>query len=285
MTIREAIKIYSAVEIDLLLGHVLSKPREFLLLNPDYRVSTTQIKKLAELAKRKQNGEPIAYLLGYKYFYGLKFLVNKSVLIPRPESEWLVERGLKYIKTRPGKSLKVLDMGTGSGSLIIGLAAATTRSSGIMGSHTTSSSINWFASDVSAAALKVAKENSRLHKTLVKFLQRNLFANLPGKFDLILANLPYVPASDYKKLLAGLKHEPKLALTDGTNSSVLIEKFLRQVGPHLTARGLILMEIDPSSAAIMRKAAKESKLPFKLSFYKDLRGLTRYAAIKKLLPV
>jgi release factor glutamine methyltransferase len=281
MTIRQALKTYFNFEPDLLLAHVLNKSQEFLLLQPEHKLSAAQTSKLKALVKRRQRGEPIAYILGYKYFCGLKFLVNRSVLIPRPESEWLVEQGLNYLGRTPGAK-RVLDVGTGSGCLIVSLAA--TRTSSSKARSTTRSSIKWVASDISKAALAVARRNAKAHQAPVKFIQSNLFDKVPGKFDLILANLPYVPAKDYKKLYAGLRLEPKLALTDGTNHSVLIGKFLQQVAAHLNNKGLVLMEIDPTSEPAMRQVVKQFRLPLQLSFSRDLHRLVRYATIKKLPP-
>ncbi|HEX3095881.1 MAG TPA: HemK/PrmC family methyltransferase, partial [Patescibacteria group bacterium] len=126
MTIAESLKKYKDIEADLLLGAVLKQSKEFLYLHPDKVLTAGQTKKLADMVKKRKAGMPAAYLLGYKYFYGLEFKVNQHVLIPRPESEWLVDETLKIIsqklKRNAKEPLKVLDVGTGSGCLAISIA-------------------------------------------------------------------------------------------------------------------------------------------------------------------
>lgn len=277
MPVGDILKKYSEAESELLLAHVLHRPKEFLHLHPETRVTAPQKAKFLKLHTDFKKDVPMAYLLGYKYFYGLKFALNRHVLIPRPESEWLVERGLDYIKKHP-RAKRVLDMGTGSGAIIVSLAA-TTRSSMVNRSGTTRAGIEWLGADISKSALAVAKQNARTHKTSVKFIHSNLFESVPGKFDLIIANLPYVPANDYKKLYSNLKYEPKKALTDKTNNSITITQFLEQLGNRLNKYSLILMEIDPTSKPIIQRVAKPLQL--KLNFHKDYKGLTRYSTIIK----
>jgi len=287
MNIGQTLKISPNVEIDLLLAHIVNEPKEFLHLHPEYRLSPTQAKKLTALIKRRKKGEPIAYILGYKYFYGLKFAVNRNVLVPRPESEWLVEQGVKYLKNNPAAE-RVLDMGTGSGCLIISLAA-TTRTSIKTATHTTRASskpkkrpIQWVGADISKLALAMAKQNSRQHKTPVKFIQSNLFKSIKGKFDFIMANLPYVPAKIFKELHSHLKYEPKLALMDKGKDEMIIHKFLASLPKHLTDAGQAVMEIDPRNKPGIEKFARQNKLQLKINFHKDYQKLWRYAVIKKL---
>jgi release factor glutamine methyltransferase len=261
MTIREALSSSSGIETDLLLGHVLNKPKEFLLMNPAKNITQAQERKFKDLCKRRSQGEPVAYLLGYKYFFGLKFKVNPNVLIPRPESEWLVDRALHHLKHY--RTPKVLDVGTGSGAIAIVLSKL--------------QKIPVLASDISPKALAVARENNRALKAKVNFLHSNLLARINGQFDLIIANLPYVPLSDYKKLRQNLKYEPRLALTDGTDSSRLIAGFLREAESHLAPKGTVLLEIDPTSKKPIQSALTKKQ---SVKFFKDFRGLTRYAEIK-----
>ncbi len=264
MTIAKALKLYPAkIESDILLAHVLGQPKEFLYREADKELSKLQLGKFNTLVKKRMDGMPVAYLIGYKYFYGLKFLVNRSVLIPRPESEWLVDQALK----NASKSSRILDVGTGSGCLAIS-AAKNIKNAKIT------------AVDISAPALTVAKHNARLNKAKVKFIQSNLLSKVSGKFDIILANLPYVPVTDYEKLYAGLRFEPKLALTDGTNQFVLIEKLLKLAAKHLSAEGIILLEIDPKGKPFISKLVKNLFPARQVKFYTDIRGLTRFAEIK-----
>ncbi len=264
MTIREALKKYSKIESDLLLAHVLKKPKEFLYLNPKVTLSKEQQKAFLDFAKKRVAGMPVAYLLGYKYFYGLKFKLNKDVLIPRPETEWIVDEGLKMISESRKQNFTVLDVGTGSGCIAITIAKL--------------SDALVTATDISSRALKVAKRNALLNKVNVKFLQRDLLKNLTPKFDLIIANLPYVPAKDYKKLYKNLKHEPKLALVDSEADFNLYKKLLEQLPARLNRHACVILEFDPSYKQAVQKEIK--KMPSKsVKFFKDIRGVWRFCII------
>lgn len=252
MTIKDTLKKYQNIETEILLGHVLKKSKEFLYTHPEKKLTALELKKFKTLTKRRLKGEPIAYILGYKDFYGLRFKVNKNVLIPRPETEWLVEKAL----IQKNKN-RILDIGTGSGCIAIAIKK-----------HSKTSKVT--ASDISFKALAVAKANARNQTVKIKFIKSNLFSNLKGKFDMIIANLPYVPTSDYKKLKSNLKYEPKLAITDGTNTAEIYKRFLKDVKNHLSPKGLVLLEIDPST---------KKYLPKQALIYKDIAGLPRYAEI------
>ncbi len=238
MTIAEALKKYQDIEADLLLSHILNKTKEFLHMHPEKKLTEIQRKKFILLANYRRHGIPIAYLVGYKYFYGLKFKVTRDTLIPRPESEWLVEKAVGIIEAKLKKprkeKLKVLDMATGSGCIIVSVAK-----------QKYTNPVQFFAADVSEKALSIAKSNSRTHKTKIKFIKSDLFSKIDDEFDLIIANLPYVPISDYKKLKANLKYEPKLAITDGTDTFKLLKKFLDEAQNYLKPGGVLIIEVDP----------------------------------------
>lgn len=265
MTISEALKKYKDIEADLLLGHVLKQTKEFLYMHPEKKLTEIQRKKFILLANYRRHGIPIAYLLGYKYFYGLKFKVTRDTLIPRPETEWLVENALRVINAKLLKkksgTLKVLDLATGSGCIAISIKK------GLSGQK-----VKITASDISSKALNVAKANAKTHKASITFVNSNLFKNISGKFDLVIANLPYVPLSDYKKLYQNLKFEPKKALTDGADDFRLIQKFLKQIPEHLNERAVILLEVDPK----FFKSQKNNEW----RIIKDIHGLNRFALMK-----
>lgn len=262
MTIAEALKLYKDIEVDLLLGHVLKQTKEFLYIHPDKKLTPWQQKQIAKLSSQRRRGMPVAYLLGYKYFYGLRFKVTGDTLIPRPETEWLVEKSIGIIEAKlkkPRKNkLKVLDMATGSGCIIVSVAA-----------HLQKTQTEFWAADVSNKALTVAKQNAKANKAKVKFVHSNLFSKVKGEFDLIIANLPYVPSSDYKKLKDGLKFEPKLALTDGTNTFKLLKKFLAQARYYLKPGGVLIIEVDPKFFKVIDN--KNWRV------IRDYRNIDRYA--------
>jgi release factor glutamine methyltransferase len=259
MDIRLVKKQYTDIEVDLLLSYILKKPKEFLYMHPKTKLTPIQSELLVKLAKRRRDGEPIAYIVGYKYFYGLKFKVNKHVLTPRPETEWLVERALARVQglssKKPEKSkISVLDMGTGSGCIAISLAhSLATHHSPPAGRLKATIT----ASDVSAAALKVAAQNAKKYKTNVEFIQSDLFSNIPGKFNIIAANLPYVPQGMYELLYHHLRYEPKVAITDGTEVWDMYKRFFTQLPKHIAASGVVLMEIDDGSKPALTKMLKK----------------------------
>ncbi len=265
MTISEALKKYKDIEADLLLGHVLKKSKEFLYLNSEKKLTETQRKKFILAANYRRHGVPIAYIVGYKYFYGLKFKVSRDVLIPRPETEWLVEKSLRIISAklkRPHiKKLRVLDLGTGSGCIAISIAK-----------NIKSKYVEIDAIDQSFEALRLAKANAKTLKAKIHFIQSDLLANTEAKYDLIIANLPYVPISDYKKLYSNLKFEPKRALTDGHDDFRLIKKFLKQAPTHLQPGGTIILEVDP------KFFRQKQDHPWRI--VKDLHNLNRFALLK-----
>jgi release factor glutamine methyltransferase len=263
MTIAQALKKHPKIEADLLLGHVLKQSREFLYMHPDKKLTPKQAAAFENMAMKRKKGMPAAYLLGYKHFYGLKFKVNRDVLIPRPETEWLVDEAARIIKRlrkqNPSKLIKIIDVGTGSGAIAVSIAKAVNDKK-----------IQITATDISEKALLVAKANAKSNKVKINFKRSDLLAGVSGKFNIIIANLPYVPISDYKKLLQSLKYEPKLALTDGTDDFVLISKLLKQAKNNLAPNGIILLETDPASIKLFKSKGKITK---------DIRGLDRFIRI------
>lgn len=226
------------------------------------KITALQLKKFTKLVQQRLKRIPVAYLVGHKYFFGLKFAVTEDTLIPRPESEWLVERAIQ------NGARTILDVGTGSGCIAISIAK---HMRGLV-----------YATDISEKALAVARGNALTHKVKIDFNKRNLLDGLNKKFDLIIANLPYVPISDYKKLHKNLRYEPKSALTDGTNSFVLYKTLLQQLPSHLTAQGSCLLEIDPLTKPYLQMWVKQYLPDYIIIFFKDLNKLIRYAEIKKV---
>lgn len=259
MTIRQALS--RGDETDLLLSHVLHQPKEFLFLHSDKILSRAQQARFRQLLRRRHKGEPMAYILGYKYFYGLKFKVTKDVLIPRPETEWLVDRALTAIKNRK-YPLRLIDVGTGSGCIAISLAKQRTGKKALI-----------HASDISAKALAIARHNARQHHAKISFFRSDLLTRTKQKFDLLVANLPYVPPQDYTKLKTGLKYEPREALI-GTPD--LYKKLFAQLDDHLNFGALVLLEIDPSTKGLFANMLSKNPHVGGLKFIKDYHGLWRF---------
>lgn len=262
MTVKDILKTQYLEEIELLLMNVLGKSKEFLFLNPDFTLSQEQVNLLTDLVNRRKNGEPLAYITGSKNFYGRNFKVTKDTLIPRPETEELINLVLKLNKTKPIKS--ILDVGTGSGCIAITLAKELPVAS-------------IFASDISKEALEIAKENTKTHNAKITFFESDLLKNIPDQFDLIIANLPYVPEEIYKQNFEQLKNEPRLALVDAPNWPKTME-LLQTAHLHLNQGGSILLEHDPSAMDLISR--KANNIGFKnVQIFDDLKSLSRFAII------
>lgn len=262
-------------------------------MNPGYSLSANQLISLSALVKRREKGEPVAYILGYKDFYGLRFKVNKNVLIPRPETEVILDRIMNYeLGIMNLKVLRVLDVGTGSGCIIISLAKTLLHN----GNHC---ALEFYASDISAAALKVAKQNAGIHHANVKFIQSDLLQNIKGHFDIIIANLPYLSSHwtdgfsqsvDYNKLrpqfiqaqadIAGLKFEPKGALYTSDKGLLLIKRLLQQIANRENKPKLIFLEFDPRQKRELSSAIKKLLPKAEVKFHKDFAGRWRCAEIR-----
>lgn len=209
---------------------------------------------------------PAAYLLGYRDFYGLRFKVNKATLIPRPESEWLVEQTVRHLLKTGGQS-KVMDVGTGSGCLAIAIAKHAPKNTTIEGI------------DTSEKALAMAKANAAVHRVKIRFARCDAIKKPSSKYDAVVANLPYVPLTEYLKHLSGIKHEPRNAITDNSEDGKLITDFLSAWSSSLNPNGVILLEIDPLLERPIRNWHKHTRSRLRLSFHKDLQGLVRYCIL------
>lgn len=276
MTIAEAIKSDPKIETELLLSHVLNKPKEFLYLNPEHKLSKPQALKLSGLIKRRQKGEPIAYIVGYKYFYGLKFKVTKDTLVPRPETELLVDKALSVLAkltavkiANKKKKIKVLDVGTGSGCIAVSLAT----------SIHSRMQVNIIASDISKKALAVAKQNAKTHRAKVSFVLSDLLDKLVISPDLIIANLPYVSKKDKRSVAIDLKYEPSLALFTNDNGLSEIKRLLIQVSALKIKPKFVLLEFDPKQKPQLSSIIKKYLPGASIKFHRDLAKRWRVAQI------
>lgn len=277
--IRESILELKKSKIDspvldsrVLVKFILDFDETELIKNMDSPVSVTSANKIKKLIARRTKHEPIAYITGHKEFFGLDFFVNKNVLIPRPESEWLVEESIKYlVSSIKDAKLNIIDIGTGSGNIIVSIAK-------------TQPSHRFFASDISKKALDVAKRNLKQHNVKIKFYKSDLFESIPKqKFDLIIANLPYVPKNSSKKYVVRSKddidYEPMNAIFSKDNGAAIIKKFLVEAKDYLNTNGQILIELDPRNADEIKSCAKENFPNATLHLTKDLADFNRYLVI------
>jgi release factor glutamine methyltransferase len=214
---------------DVLLRHILKINRVQLYQTLDNELDFHTEQAFWSLIERHLNGEPVVYITGHKEFYGIDFMVDNRVLIPRPETELLVEKTLEIARDKRVNS--VADIGTGCGTIAISLALKLPET-------------KIYAIDISALALEVAVQNCRQHRVLDKIclLQGNLLEPLPGPVDMIVANLPYVKKDDIAKSYS-LCFEPPLALDGGEDGLSQIRQFCFQVKNKIKPGGSLLLEI------------------------------------------
>jgi release factor glutamine methyltransferase len=256
----------AALEGEILLRHVLGKSRAQLFTDLDSDVSPDDYKLLNKLIQRRVKGEPSAYITGNKEFYGLNFIVNRHVLIPRPETELLVEKAIDIC--RNNSYFLIADIGTGCGAIAISLAVNLP-------------SVKIYATDVSIKALEVAAQNCTKHGVTdrISFLRGDLLEPLPESIDLIIANLPYVREADIPAD-GPLSFEPQLALNGGERGLNKIERLCRQAGAKLNNQGSLLIEIGQGQAEDV-KAILHKYFPSGLiEVQKDLAGIERVVSLR-----
>ena len=203
----------SRLDSKLLLAKILNKKREELLINLEQEISSNHLLCYKNLIHRRSLNEPIAYITKEKEFWSKKFLVDKNTLIPRPETELMVEKLVKIFKE---KSISILDIGTGSGCILISLLSELKNSKGV-------------GIDISKKALETAKKNSEKHKMKnnIKFFRKSFDSKFNQKFDLIVSNPPYIKSSTIKNLKENIKrYEPRIALDGGNDGLDLIKKII-----------------------------------------------------------
>jgi release factor glutamine methyltransferase len=218
------------LDSELLLSKILNKKREKILINLDQKISKKNFFMYRRLIQRRSKNEPIAYIMEEKEFWSKNFFVNRDTLIPRPETELMVEEIIEIFKK---KRISILDIGTGSGCILISLLSELSNSKGV-------------GIDISKKALIVAKKNSDKHKILsnIKFLNKSLDAKFNEKFDLIVSNPPYIKSSEIKNLREDIKkYEPRIALDGGNDGLDLIKKVIYKTKYNLKAKGKLALEI------------------------------------------
>ncbi len=272
-------------DIQILLAHVLKKPREWVVSHPEFTLPWLANFKLQRLFRLRAKGVPIAYLTGHKEFFGFNFLVNKHTLVPRPDTEILVENVISVIA--PGrvgrehteaKQSLLIDIGTGSGCIPIAIQKTLQQKN-------PSYQLETIATDISKKALEVAKKNAQIHKTNITFLQGNLLEpiinkkiDLSNKQILLTANLPYLTQEQFDTE-ASIQHEPHSALVADDNGLALYKTLLGQIkqsGHSLTA----WFEIDPSQSIPLSHYIQTIFPHAKIEVIKDLCGRDRILKIQ-----
>ncbi len=252
----------ASLDAQALLAETLGVERAYLLAHGDAPLTDEQAARFAGLVARRAAGEPVAYILGRRAFYDRVFIVTPDVLIPRPETELLLERALAFVRSRP--RVTAVDIGTGSGALAVTLAALCPTA-------------DVHAADISPAALAVARRNAALHAAPVTFHQGDLLGPLLAqdlRVDLLMANLPYI-ASDDLPALAVSRYEPRLALDGGPDGLGLIRRLLAQAPAALNPGALVLLEIGADQGAAALALARAALRPADAGVLPDYAGLDR----------
>ena len=226
----------AALDADLLLAHVLGVPKELLVAHPEVALAPAEAERYAALIERRSAGFPVAYLRGFKEFYGLRFAVDERVLVPRPETEILVDAVRTHAR---GRALTVVDVGTGSGAIAIALAA-------------TEPQLRVIATDVSADALDVARANAAANGVRIELRAGDLLAPITGTVDVVAANLPYLrddELADPTGDRASLAHEPRLATAAGADGLRIMQRAIADLPRVLAPEGAAFFECDPPQVA------------------------------------
>ncbi len=259
------------LEADLLVGTALGLDRAGLYASLEEPVADSSEQHLERLVLRRARREPLAYILGCREFYGLSFKVGPGVLIPRPETEILVEQAIEAVARRTGNNrVRIADVGTGCGGIAMALAVNLTRS-------------HIYATDTSPNPLATAKVNAQAHGVLerISFLEGDLLEPLPGPVDIIVANLPYIPTERIPLLEPEIREfEPVEALDGGADGLDLVRRLLRASPDYLNAGGTVLLEMDPEQMDTATACALEPFPQATIHRLTDLAGLERVLLVQ-----
>ncbi|MBN1516305.1 peptide chain release factor N(5)-glutamine methyltransferase [Candidatus Sumerlaeota bacterium] len=257
------------LDAELLLAHALDVDRLRLYLDFDKPLTAEEEGRYRELITRRGKHEPVAQLCGRREFMGLEFCVTPAVLTPRPETEHLVEKALEILRDAPvnaGETLEIFDVGAGSGAIAIALVRLAERP------------VRVTASDISAAALEVARANAeRLNvSTAVEWIEADLFGERMGPFDLIVSNPPYIRAQDRESLDADVRdYEPPEALFAGRDGLNVIRRLLAESPQRMKPGAALLIEIGQGQADAVRTLVEENTSLEFIEFIPDLQSIPR----------
>ena len=276
------------LDAEVLLGHVLRVDRATLLAGPEAGLGADHAHEFERLVERRVRGEPVSYIRGLKEFYGLAFVVDPRALIPRPETETLVDLALAHIAARltaaprePGAPLSVWDVGTGSGAIAVAIAVESRRRGYV-------SDVWLRASDVSRDALGLAVENAVVHGVAdaIEFEVADLTditdsTDSLDAVDLLLANLPYVPSAMMPTLPVAASFEPRSALDGGTDGLGVIRRLIAQLPAELDPTGEALLEIGGDQADAVQAMVAELGESWSSAVHRDLGGSARVIEIRR----
>ncbi len=261
------------VEAEVLVRQALGFDRAQYFAELDLRVPVDRTGDLDALLERRLRGEPLAYVVGKREFFGLEFVVTPDVLVPRQETELLVELALEFLSRSDrfgaGSPAVMADVGTGSGAIAVSVAA-------------NFANVKIYASEISASALSIAEANAKTHGVAasVEYVNGDLTEAVPGKIDLIVANPPYVPSLLLDGLSREIGHEPRIALDGGPDGLELYRRLLLQARGRIPHNGALLVELMPEqmdeAVGLAKKAFPSAKIGCARDLSGDLRALSLY---------
>lgn len=248
----------------------MNRDRTFILAHPEHVLDPDQLARFQSLVVRRAAGEPLQYLTGHQEFFKLDFAVTPDVLIPRPESEAIVEAALELLpKDRPSR---FADVGTGSGCLPISILHELPTASGI-------------ATDISTAALAVARSNAQTHRVAdrLQLIESDLLTAIPPaeQFELIVSNPPYVPDDDIDSLQREVRYEPRSALAGGSHGLEVIRRLLREAPPRIQTGGYLVFEFGFGQAELLLNLI-DRKAWNLIEVRKDLQGIPRVLVLARI---
>jgi release factor glutamine methyltransferase len=266
---RSALKLHSDtpdLDTQLLLSEVFRRTRTWVLTHPEFKLEETQKQTFLRDLSRCEAGEALPYVLGWWEFYGRRFKLNPETLIPRPETELLIDEALLFLTDHPGRRMAI-DVGTGCGCIAVTLTAEVPN-------------LYMVATDLGTGTLRIARKNAIDHHVLsrVWFLQADLLSPLNAAFDLICANLPYIPTEDLPGLVVA-DREPRSALDGGEGGMQVIRRLMAQIPGLLKPRGRVLLEIGADQAEAIQTVAQETIPSSTVGVRQDLAGRDRLLVI------
>ena len=260
--IKQINKGFERRDLDILIRYTFDNKKYHYIknsYNDSYRLSVLKF-----AIRRRLANEPISQIIGFRNFWNSTFYVDKNVLDPRPETELIVEKVLEL----PSNNLSLIDLGTGSGCIAISIARERPN-------------FEVFASDISSDALKIAKKNSKLYQTSINFIKSDWFAKINRKFDVIIANPPYISKNEYYNLpLCIRRFEPKIALFAGSEGLDCFKIIINQFFKYLRPKGMLFLEIGSTQKKMIEKIFLYNGFK-KIEFFNDLSGKYRLVCVKK----
>ena len=259
----------AGIEAQALLRNALGIDQATFYACPDYELSDEDAVAFERTVERRIEGEPLSYITGHREFYGLDFVVTPDVLVPRHETEFLVEAVLEYARNRGSHALTIADIGTGSGCIAVALA-----------SHLPNATV--YATDVSQEALRVAGENVRRHglEERIHLRHGDLFDALDGPVDVLASNPPYLSTDEATDLPLDVQHEPSVALAAGADGMDVLRRLIAGARQYLNPGGLLAFEIDPRRLDAVTSLARRTFPDDEIGVVRDHADLDRVVTVR-----